>query len=385
MGNQTANRKIGIGIIGCGIISSAHVKAYLRLGSQCEIKAVADISGDKALALAAKAGSGVAAYTDYAEMLERDDIDMVSICTPPFLHRESVIDVLKAGKHVLCEKPFAPSLQDCDAMIDEAERRGLRLGVVFQYRYRKDFKQIRRLVAGGELGPIQFAQMNGLYWRGDTYYDEPWTWRGQFATECGGVTMNHAIHPLDIFLSVLGDIETVRAEMHTEAHDIEVEDYSSANIRFASGTLGQVNCTLNAAFEDITMAFSGKYRALTISRATDEAPLQLCAVKKDEPGGFPALDESALAALQQAADEIENGTSDHTGPIQDMFNAIRENREPLVNGREGRRTIEAITAIYKSATLGETVLLPIRKDDPWYTREGILERVVKSNRTRKRE
>lgn len=379
-----ANRKLGIGIIGCGIISTAHVKAYLRLDDQCEIRAVADISVDKAQALAARA-NGAAVYADYREMLKRDDIDMVSVCTPPFLHREQAIDALRAGKHVLCEKPMAPSLEDCDAMIAEANRSGKRLGVVFQYRYRKDFKQIKHLVSSGALGPIQFAQMNGLYWRGDTYYDEPWTWRGQFATECGGVTMNHAIHPLDIFLSVMGDIESVRAEMHTEAHDIEVEDYSSANIRFANGSLGQVNCTLNAAFEDITMAFSGKYRALTVYRATDETDVQLCAVKRDEPGGFPEIDEEALAELRRAADEIDEGTSNHTGPIRDMFDAIRSGREPVVNGREGRRTIEAITAIYKSATMEETVLLPIREEDPWYTRDGILKYVKRSNRTRKRD
>jgi predicted dehydrogenase len=102
-------------------------------------------------------------YEDYRQLLQRDDLDVVSICTPPFAHKEPVMEALRNGKHVLCEKPLAPSLQDCDDMIEASRRYGKKLAVVFQYRFRQDFKQLKHVVQSGVLGPLLLAQMNGLY------------------------------------------------------------------------------------------------------------------------------------------------------------------------------------------------------------------------------
>ncbi|MFC5648641.1 Gfo/Idh/MocA family protein [Paenibacillus solisilvae] len=363
--------KFGVGIIGCGAISGYHVKAYAEF-PECELKAVADISLDKARQLAASAGDGVEAYESFQALLARDDIDIVSICTPPFAHKETVIASLLAGKHVLCEKPFAPSLQDCDEMIEAARKTGRKLAVTFQYRYRKDFNQMKRIVDSGVMGPPVFAQMNGLYWRGDDYYNVPW--RGKFETECGGVTMNHAIHPLDVFLWIMGDLQSVTATAHTVAHQIEVEDMSTATATFKNGATAQLTCTLNSVKQDISLTVSGKTKAIGVTGAFSEQPLSYHAVK-DNGGGFSIPDPEGAAELQQAASEVTHGTEDHTGPIGDLLAAIREDREPVVNGLEGRRTIEAITAIYKSAAAGTKVTLPLAKDDPWYTTDGILRNV----------
>jgi predicted dehydrogenase len=368
-------RKLGIGIIGCGIISAAHIKGYLALGADCEIKAVADVAFDKARQTAASIGDGVAAYADYNDMLAREDIDVISICTPPFLHKDPAVAAARAGKHVLCEKPFAPSLQDCDAMIAEAKARGKKIAVVFQYRYRQDFRQVRRILQSGLMGPLVFAQMNARYFRGDHYYDIPW--RGKFATECGGVTMNHAIHPLDIFLWLLGDVESVQAQTHTVAHCIEVEDLSMATLKFSDGTQAQINCTLNSVKNDISMVFSGKYKSVELSGAQAIVPLQLHAISESDTGAV-SKDEAGLLALQELAAQVGAGTKDHTGPISDLFCAIRGDTEPEVSGVEGRKTIEVITAIYKSATLGVPVSLPLKPDDPWYTTAGIMNNVKKS-------
>ena len=364
--------RFGIGIIGCGNVSRSHAKAYQSLADQCDIKAVADPQRERAAALAASVGEGVGVYEDYRKLLERDDIDVVSVCTPPFAHLEPVIEALKAGKHVLVEKPFGPSLEDCDRMIEAARRYGRKLCVTFQYRYRQDFNQIRHLIRTGALGPIVFAQMSGLYWRGDAYYDV--AWRGTWATECGGVTMNQAIHPLDIFLWLMGDVESVYAETDTVAHDIEVEDWSAAILKFRNGAVGQVLCTVNSVQSDIRMVFSGKTRGVSI-------PLAFHAVCENE-GGFPVADEQGVKELERLASEIASGTDDHTGPIRDLLQAIREGRDPTVSGEEGRRVIEIITAIYKSAATGQRVMLPIPKDDPWYTTEG-LHRLVKKRERRR--
>lgn len=357
----------GIGIIGCGAISNHHAKAYVELNRDCVIRAVADLNRTKAEQLAASIGGTVSVYEDYRELLSRDDIDVVSVCTPPFAHKGPVMDALYAGKHVLVEKPFAPSLADCDEMIEASKKAGKKLVVTFQYRYRQDFNQIKHLLDQGLLEPLTFAQMNGLYWRGDKYYEVDW--RGTWKSECGGVTINHAIHPLDIFLWLMGEAESVNAEMHTMAHDIEVEDLSFAVIRFKSGAVGQIACTVNSVKSDIRMEFSGKRQSVSI-------PLAFHAVREDERG-FPIADEEGVRALTAAAQAIDSGNDDHTGPIRDLFQAIRENREPKVGGREGRRVIELITALYKSATTGERVSLPITKDDPWYTTSGLQDLVKK--------
>lgn len=353
--------KFGVGIVGCGGISGAHAKGYLALGDQCEIKAVSDLYIDKAERLASNIGGEVDVYKDYQDLLARPDIDVVSICTPPYAHKAPVIDALKAGKHVLVEKPFAGSLQDCDEMIETSRAACKNLCVTFQYRYRQDFNQIRHLIRSGAIAPITFAQMSGLYWRGNAYYAVPW--RGNWDTECGGVTMNHAIHPLDIFLWLMGDPESVYAEMDTAAHEVQVEDVSMAMLRFRSGAMGQIACTVNSVKSDIRMEFSGLTKAASI-------PLAFHAVKQNE-GGFPVPDEDGVREMEKIAGEIAHGTDDHTGLINDLFMSIREKREPLVNGTEARRVIEVITGIYKSATTGMRVTFPIRPDDPWYTTEGL--------------
>ncbi|MBD2847058.1 Gfo/Idh/MocA family oxidoreductase [Paenibacillus sp. IB182496] len=367
--------KLGIGIIGCGIIAARHIDACKQLGEWCEIKAVADISREKAEQAAASAGEGTAIYTDYKEMLERSDIDIISLCTPPFFHKEPALAAFAKGKHVLVEKPLAPSLEDCDAMIAAARAHNCKLATVFQLRFLPDIQKIKRILDSDVMGPLVSAQMSGNYWRGDKYYDVPW--RGKFASECGGVTMNHAIHTMDLFLWLMGQpLEQVRAEMDTINHDIEVEDWSTATMRFAGGAVAQATCSLTTVREGHEMNFSSQRHYVGF-------PYALHAVQQTDLGGAK-MDREAIAELEQAAlptgDEPELPTLGHCHQYYDLFEAIRTDSEPMISGAEGRRTIEAITAIYKSATLGEPVSLPIADSDPWYTAEGIQRLVKRSGR-----
>lgn len=368
-------KKLGIGIIGCGIIAKRHIEACKQMGDYCEIKAVSDISLEKAQQAAAQAGDGVTAYTDYREMLERDDIQVVALCTPPFAHKEPAIAAFEQGKHVLCEKPLAPSLEDCDAMIASAREHGCKLATVFQLRFLPDIQKVKRVLTSDVMGPVVFAQMSGNYWRGSNYYDVPW--RGKFKTESGGVTMNHSIHTLDLFLWLMDQpLASVQAEMDTINHDIEVEDLSLAMFRFADGAVAQASCSLNTVREGHTMSFSSQHHYVSF-------PYSVHAVKQTEAGGAK-MDEEEVAKLEQASlatiPEPELPELGHCKSYYDLFQAIELDQEPMISGVEGRKTIEAITAIYKSATLGQKVTLPIGQDDPWYTTEGILTHVKKSDR-----
>ncbi|WP_158289413.1 Gfo/Idh/MocA family protein [Paenibacillus flagellatus] len=360
----------GIGIIGCGAISRAHVNGYRAFPERCDVRAVYDVRRESADELVRWMGGGVDVCGSMRELLARDDIDIVSVCTPPFAHKEPVLDALRAGKHVLCEKPFAPSLADCDEMIGEAEARGLALGVSLQGRFRRDYRQLKHMLDNRLLGDIRFAQMNGLYWRGESYYEA--AWRGTWEKQSGGVMMNQAIHPLDIFVWLLGDAESVLAEMDTFGRGIEVEDFAAATIRFRSGALGQVTCTANSVQTEVSLKLSGATRAVGI-------PLSFHAVREDERGHM-VPDEEGVRELARMADEIGDGPKGHAACIGDLLRAIEEGSSPDVDGAEARRVIEVITALYKSASTGERVKLPIGRDDPWYTTDGILAHVRRGRR-----
>ena len=169
--------RIRVGIIGAGGIAHTHARAYGAFPEEAQIVAFADIHEETARRTAGEFGVD-SCYTDYHEMLARDDIDLVSVCTPPFEHARNSIDALNAGKHVLCEKPMAGSLQECDAMLDAARSSGRSLSQVFQWRYRREVLLAKALIDEGKLGRVFFGKMDLLWWRGPHYYDLWWrgTW-----------------------------------------------------------------------------------------------------------------------------------------------------------------------------------------------------------------
>lgn len=358
----------GVGIIGCGSLSKAHIKAFNALHNECTVRALADPNVANANMLSEFLRDKVDVYEDISFLLKREDIGIVSICTPPFLHKEQVIQAFRCGKHVICEKPFAPSLADCDDMIKAARDFERKLCVTMQLRFGTDFKRVKHIVESGLLGPIHFAEMQGLYWRGPSYYEKDW--RGRWESEAGGVMMTLGIHPLDLFLDILGPVDSVSAEMASLNHQVEVEDQVAASLTFRNQTKAHILCTLNSVENGISMRFSGETKAVSF-------PLDFHAVKESE-GGFPLPDEKGIEELRSAAAAIIEGCDDHFGPIADMVAAIKEGREPFVNGLEARKSIEVVTAIYKSATLGESVLLPITNEDPWYTTKGIQKHVKRN-------
>ncbi|MFD0670749.1 Gfo/Idh/MocA family protein [Cohnella sp. GCM10027633] len=365
------NRKFRIGIIGAGTISSMHVQAYRRLGEQCEIVAAADLTEANARQLLIGNGIEGTSYGHYADLLKRDDIDVVSICTPPFAREDLVIAALAAGKHVMCEKPFASSLEECDRMLEAAQRYGMKLGVMLQTRCEEDVRRARHLVETDALGPIVYARGANHHWRGDAYYNK--AWRGTWERERGGTLMNLGIHTLDVMLWILGDLESVKAEAGTLAHNIETDDVNLALLKFRRGTIGEFVCTTTFPISGSRLELSGKTSMVGCF------PFEIAAAK-EKASGFPVEDREAADELSRRAEEIKPGLDGFEGPIEDLFEAIREGREPVTGGQSVRRTVEAVTAIYKAATLDTAVKLPIGKDDPWYTTEGFHRLVRKATR-----
>jgi UDP-N-acetyl-2-amino-2-deoxyglucuronate dehydrogenase len=364
--------RYGVGIIGSGSIASMHIEAFQQLGEQCEIKSISDLELTKAESLSSQYDLKVDIYADYKQMIARADIDVVTICTPPFVREELVVAALAASKHVMCEKPFAASLEECDRMIEAARQHERKLAVMLQTRCETDVQRVRHLVVSGAIGPVLFATAFNHHWRGDTYYRKEW--RGTWEKERGGTLMNLGIHTLDIFLWVLGSLESVKAEIGTLGHDIETEDVVTAILKFKSGAIGQFGCTTTFPVSGSSMEFAGKSQMVRY-------PLSYAAVRENNEG-FPIEDSEAVLELTRKAEMIKPVIEGFAGPINDLFAAIKEDREPITGGAMIRQTVEAVTAIYKAATMGTEVKLPIAVNDPWYTTEGLHKLIKKVPRKR---
>ncbi|WEG11107.1 Gfo/Idh/MocA family oxidoreductase [Pullulanibacillus sp. KACC 23026] len=356
---------IKVGIIGSGSISNAHIRAYQQFPNDCQIVALSDIYPEKSKQQVLQHELNAEVYSDYNKLLERNDIDLISVCTPPYTHAEIAIAGLNAGKHVLVEKPMASSLEECDAMNEAAEKSGKILSVVAQNRFTNPMMKLKSVLETGLMGDIVHTQVDSYWWRGHSYYDL-W-WRGTWEKEGGGCTLNHAVHHLDIFRWMNGMPSEITAVMSNTSHDnAEVEDISIAIGRYENGALAQVTSSVVHHGEEQQLIFQGK-------KARVSVPWKVKASTSQE-NGFPKPNpelEEELQKVYESQPDLE--FQGHAGQIQDVLSAIRGDKQILVDGKEGRETLELITAIFQSASLKQTVNLPLDESSPFYTREGILQ------------
>ncbi len=193
-------------------------------------------------------------------MLGRTDIDLVSVCTPPYVHAEIAVDFLSDGKNVIVEKPMAASLEECDRILEAERKSGKTLSVIAQNRFTNPYMHLKSILDGGKLGRIVHAQVDSYWWRGHCYYDL-W-WRGSWEKEGGGCTLNHAVHHIDMLGWMMGLPESVTAVLSNTSHDnAEVEDISIAAMRYPGGALAQVTSSVIHHGEEQQVVFQGKKRA----------------------------------------------------------------------------------------------------------------------------
>lgn len=353
-----------VAIIGAGAISSVHMKAFLEFPNRCNIVALCDVFPEKAKQLKERFNLSADVYDSTNDLLRRNDIDLISICTPPYTHAEIAIDALNSGKHVLVEKPMASSLEECDAMNAAADRSNKILSIVAQNRFTSPMMKLKHVLDTKLMGPIVHTQIDSYWWRGHSYYDL-W-WRGTWEKEGGGCTLNHAVHHIDIFQWMNGMPSEVTAVTSNTSHDnAEVEDLSIAIGKYDDGGLAQITSSVVHHGEEQQVVFQGK-------RARVSAPWKLKASRSRE-NGFPEDDNELEGKIQDVYDQLQDLKYEgHTGQINDVLSAIEGNKDVLVSGEQGKQTLEIITAIYESSVLGKTVKLPLVVDSPFYTREGVL-------------
>jgi predicted dehydrogenase len=288
-------------------------------------------------------------------------VDAVTIATPSGAHMEAAVAAAKAGKHVIVEKPLEITLRKCDRIVAACDKAGVKLGVIFPSRFHDSAKLLKQAVEGGRFGRLTLGDAYVKWYRTQQYYDSG-AWRGTWALDGGGALMNQAIHTVDLLAWLMGPVVEVQANAATLAHQrIEVEDVAVATLRFANGALGVVEAT--------TAAFPGYLKRIEIHGSHGSAVLEEEDVKHWD---FAQKTRSDAAVMRQmairkssgggAADPAAIGHHGHAMLLQDFVDAVRKDRPPAVDGREGRRSVEIILAIYKSAHTGKKVTLPLKSD-----------------------
>lgn len=356
---------IRFAIIGCGVIGKVHAE---QLGEvpDAELVAVADVIEERASSLASKYNN-VAWYTDYREMLKRDDIDVVNVCTPSGMHADMGIDAAQSGKHVITEKPMDITLEKADAFISACRLADVKLAAIFQRRFDETTKALKSQIEAGKLGKLVLGEATMNWYRSQAYYDSG-DWRGTWALDGGGAFMNQAIHTVDQLQYLMGPIASVFAYSGTLAHErIEVEDASVVSIRFRDGGIGSMVAT--------TVAYPGLNSRIELFGTKGTAVIDTDAdvfthlYYKPDSHNSHYGDEAAINLAPSmregggdggAADPTDVGGTGHRAQFIDMIDAIRNNREPLVNGEEGRHALEIILAIYESSRTGKPVDLPLK-------------------------
>ncbi len=324
--------KLRFAIIGCGVIGRTHAEAITSL-PDAQLVAVADVVPELAQKLAE--AFHVTPYRDVQQMVAREQLDVVNICTPSGQHGEHACHVMRAGVHVIVEKPMEISLAAIDEMLRVQQETGVKLAVISQHRFDPDTSQVHDLMKEQAFGRLVLGNALVPWWRSQAYYDSG-AWRGTWELDGGGVLMNQSIHSIDLLQWLMGPVKSVFAYTDTLVHRMETEDGAVAVLRFACGALGTISAT--------TGAYPGMGTRVDIygdqgSAVIEDDRLSYLHLARDDHEGVSSYGApreqrapSSPAALSAAQDPAALSIRSHALQIEDMMRAIRENGTPLVDG-----------------------------------------------------
>ncbi len=346
-----------IGIIGTGMIGKVHAQA-IRAMEGGELHSVFN----RRIEGARKLGDehGVPAFADLREFLADPELEAVTVCTPSGAHFEPALAALRAGRHVLVEKPLEVSTEKVDRLMETAREAGKTLASVLNRRFTPAMDEFRSAVAGGRFGRITSASCYVKWYRDQAYYDSA-DWRGTWAMDGGGALMNQAIHAIDALLLLAGPVRSVSAATACLAHErIEVEDIGVAALEFESGARGVIEgstCCWSAAGHPVRIQICGTDGSVFLADETFEVwdfretaaqdELVRSAMMGGPGGGLGANNPKAIGFLQ------------HQRNIEDFVTAIREGREPATSASSARLAVSVMEAIYQSARDGGRPVKPV--------------------------
>jgi predicted dehydrogenase len=286
-----------------------------------------------------------------------DDLDVIDICTPSYLHYPHALQVLAAGKHVICEKPVAGSLKEVDALIAAEAESGRRLMPIFQYRFGHGIQKLKQLIETGVAGRAYLTTVETAWRRRAPYYAVPW--RGKWHTELGGALVTLAIHGHDLLSYVLGPVKSVFARLKTLVNPIETEDCASASLEMADGSLASLSVTTGS------MVQISRHR-FCFSNLTAESNLAPYHNSHD-PWTFTGDSPEIEAQIESALARFDPLPERFAGQFYRYYEALNQHTELPVTLSDARAALELITALYHSAETGQVVALPLGPDHPKYT------------------
>ncbi len=338
-------RRLRFAIVGCGRISGYHLDALAANREEAEVAAVCDVVADRAQAASVRAG-GVPWFTSQADMLAAGGFDAVSICTPSGLHPEHGIAAAEAGFHVVSEKPLGIDLARVDRLIDTCDRQGVRLFTVLQNRLNPTVELLRRALDKGRFGRHCFMQVNVFWTRPQDYYDEA-PWRGTWSLD-GGAFMNQASHYVDLAQWLGGDISEVVALTGTLGRKIEAEDTGAAVVRFDSGMIATLNVTMLVYPKNL----EGSITLMGLQGTARVGGIALNRIEQWDFDRYRDEDREVREAGYTPPTVYGHG---HSGYYRNVIEVLRGRAAPSSDGREGRRSLALILAIYQSAKEGRPV------------------------------
>ncbi|TDG00360.1 Gfo/Idh/MocA family oxidoreductase [Paenibacillus piri] len=334
-------KTLGSAIIGCGSISGVHLKAVADL-ENAELKAVVDLDESKAKRVAEQYGCDY--YTDYNEVLKRDDIQIVHICTGHHQHAPVTVDALNAGKHVLTEKPMAETKAAAQSMLKAAgQNPGVQLGVIFQNRYNASSQRIKQAVDSGEFGKLLGLKGIVTWHRNSSYYETDW--KGNWATEGGGVLINQSIHTLDLLHWFGGQVASLKGTFSNDSLEdvIEVEDTVHVFLQFASGAKGIFYAT-NAYVKNSPVELELCFEQGALVQRGDTLYLE---------------QDGKLTVLVEPQVNLSGGKSywgsSHELQIRDFYEHVLEGKPFWIDGPEGYKTFGLVMDVYESSRTGKTI------------------------------
>lgn len=343
------NRKIRFALVGCGRISRNHFDSITQHGDRAELVDVCDI--DPAALERAVQSTGARGHASLTAMLDKTTADCVILTTPSGIHPQQAITVAKSGRHVLSEKPMATKWEDGLRMVRACEEAGVRLFVVKQNRKNATLQLLKQAVEQKRFGQIYMVSLN-VFWQRpqEGYYDQA-KWRGTWEFD-GGAFMNQASHYVDLLEWLIGPIESLHAYTATLARDIEAEDTGVLSVRWRSGALGSLNCT---------MLTYPKNLEGSITILGEKGTVRVGGVAVNEIQEWQFADSRPEDAQIKAASYETTSVYGFGHPLyyDNVIQTLRGEAKPEVDGREGLKSLEVLIAAYRSARDGVRVGLPL--------------------------
>jgi UDP-N-acetyl-2-amino-2-deoxyglucuronate dehydrogenase len=350
--NLTGKYKmVNFAIIGCGKIGNRHVD-FLKGMDGIRVLGVADNIEERARNTALFSRSE--AFTDYRELLKNPEIDVVNICSPTGLHPQMTIDALNAGKHVICEKPMALKVKDADLMIEAAKRNNKNLFVVKQNRFNRPIEILKDALNKNMFGKLYSLNVNVIWNRTPEYYLQE-GWRGTKDLD-GGALATQASHFVDMIQWIGGPIKSVFAKTNRFLHNIETEDTGNVLLSFESGAFGSMQYTTCAYNQNI----EGSLTVLGTKGTAKIGGEYLNKIEFWNVGGYPLPEESSESYPANEYGSYRGSSSKHDSVLREAIRKIiGDDNAEIVDGSEGRKTVELIEAVHRSAETGKEVSLPL--------------------------